>query len=91
MDSAIRIVSDTLALATARQQACLRPDPVAGIKAVSASEAPVDCKPFASILTGSTVSWSEDNIIASANHGLVYADYYLLDFGNRLLGLGFRP
>jgi hypothetical protein len=91
--SAIRIVGDTLALATAREQACLRLDPVAGIKAVSASEALKDCKPkpFASILTGSTVSWNMDNINASANHGLVYADYYLLDFGNRLLGLGYRP
>ncbi|KAJ0416853.1 Six-hairpin glycosidase-like protein [Aspergillus carlsbadensis] len=91
MDSAIRIVGYTLALSTAREQACLRPDPVAGIKAVSASETLEDCKPFASILTGSTVSWNEDNINASANHGLVYADYYLLEFRNRLLGLGYRP
>ncbi|KAL2861954.1 Six-hairpin glycosidase-like protein [Aspergillus pseudodeflectus] len=95
-DSAIRIVGDTLALATAREQACLIPDPVGGVKGLavcesgSGSEALADCKPFASILTSSTVSWNDQNINASANHGLVYADYYLLEFGNRLLGLGFR-
>ncbi|KAL2797997.1 Six-hairpin glycosidase-like protein [Aspergillus keveii] len=75
MNSAIWIVGDTLALTTAREQACLRPDLVAGIKAVSASEALEDCRPFVSTLTGSTVSWNEDNINASANHGLVYAYY----------------
>lgn len=44
---------------------------------------------FECILKGATANFNAGWTDKYANHGLVYADYYLLDFGNRLLQLGY--
>lgn len=44
---------------------------------------------FDCILKCATANFNENWTDKYANHGLVYADYYLLEFGNRLLQLGY--
>lgn len=43
---------------------------------------------FECILRNSTTNWNEHAHKKYKNHGLVYADYYLLEFGNKLLRMG---
>ena len=48
----------------------------------------VDESPFDAILRHSTTNWNEHAHQKYKDHGLVYADYYLLEFGNQLLRAG---
>jgi hypothetical protein len=43
---------------------------------------------FECILRNSTTNWNEHAHKKYCDHGLVYADYYLLEFGNKLLRAG---
>ncbi|KAH9864304.1 hypothetical protein J1614_010238 [Plenodomus biglobosus] len=43
---------------------------------------------FEAILRNSTTNWNPDAHKKYKDHGLVYADYYLLEFGNKLLRAG---
>jgi hypothetical protein len=43
---------------------------------------------FDGILRHSTTNWNEHAHMKYKDHGLVYADYYLLEFGNKLLRAG---
>jgi hypothetical protein len=43
---------------------------------------------FECILRNSTTNWNPDAHKKYKDHGLVYADYYLLEFGNKLLRAG---
>lgn len=43
---------------------------------------------FEGILRHSTTNWNEHAHKKYKDHGLVYADYYLLEFGNKLLRAG---
>ena len=43
---------------------------------------------FDAILRNSTTNWNPDAHKKYKDHGLVYADYYLLEFGNKLLRAG---
>ncbi|KAL5118915.1 hypothetical protein ACEQ8H_003238 [Pleosporales sp. CAS-2024a] len=43
---------------------------------------------FEAILRNSTTNWNPDALRKYKDHGLVYADYYLLEFGNKLLRAG---
>ncbi|KAJ6447284.1 glucuronyl hydrolase [Purpureocillium lavendulum] len=45
-------------------------------------------QPFDAILKRATANFNRDWTDKYANHGLVYGDYYLLEFGNRLLHAG---
>ncbi|WAO91154.1 Hypothetical protein NCS54_00860900 [Fusarium falciforme] len=85
LGSALRIVEDTLNLSMSRERVRLESHPNGGVTATA-------CEPlqkhFDCILRNSTVTWNEHSLSASADHGLVYADYYLIEFGNKLLQLG---
>ncbi|KAH8893633.1 Six-hairpin glycosidase [Thozetella sp. PMI_491] len=85
-DGALNIVQDTLSLSLSREQARLHSVPNGGVSVESANP---ELKTFDSILRDSTVAWNEHNLARSAEHGLIYADYYLIEFGNRLLQLGY--
>lgn len=87
MGSTVIIVKDTLSLSESREQIRLTSCFNGGVSVV---ECESWRKPFASILRSSTVTCNSYSLSASADHGLVYADYYLIEFGNRLpqLGLG---
>jgi hypothetical protein len=53
-----------------------------------ASELKIKETGFEGVLRNSTTNWNEHAHKQYADHGLVYADYYLLEFGNKLLGAG---
>ncbi|KAL1794441.1 hypothetical protein ACET3X_007862 [Alternaria dauci] len=54
----------------------------------AASELKIRETGFECILRNSTTNWNEHAHKKYADHGLVYADYYLLEFGNKLLRAG---
>ncbi|KAI4618328.1 uncharacterized protein J4E87_007996 [Alternaria ethzedia] len=56
--------------------------------AAVASELKIKESGFECILRNSTTNWNEHAHMKYADHGLVYADYYLLEFGNKLLRAG---
>jgi hypothetical protein len=43
---------------------------------------------FDAILRNATANANQDALRRYADHGLVYADYYFLEFGNKLLRMG---
>ncbi|KAF5702228.1 unsaturated glucuronyl hydrolase [Fusarium mundagurra] len=45
---------------------------------------------FAGLLKYGTANNNENAIRQYANHGLVYGDYYFMEYGNRLLSMGFE-
>lgn len=85
LQSALVIVEDTLLLCLSEEECLLETKP--GVDVAVAGRDPAKAA-FQSILTGSTVSWNEKFTSRTGDHGLVYADYYLIEFGNRLLQLG---
>ncbi|KAL0944964.1 unsaturated glucuronyl hydrolase [Colletotrichum truncatum] len=84
MNSAFTIIQDTLNFSLSQEKLRLECNSTGSISAVA-------CEPlqnrFDSILRNSTVTWNAASRSASADHGLVYADYYLIEFGNKLLQL----
>lgn len=86
LGSALRIVDDTLKFSLSQRKMRLQTGANGIASAVPCNE---DEVMFESVLRNSTVSWHEHNLSASGDHGLVYADYYLIEFGNRLLQLGY--
>ena len=94
LDVALRMVSETLDMAYDTDLASfVVPDPTLEKKngLVNGSvTAHVEIKPsgFEAILRHSTTNWNEHAHRKYKDHGLVYADYYLLEFGNKLLRAG---
>jgi hypothetical protein len=83
LDYALAIARDTIALAYNRDKMCFGFDQVNGkIKVKQASG-----HRFDAILERSTANFNEDHADRHWDHGLVYADYYFLEFGNRLLDM----
>lgn len=88
---AMTIVRETMTLCYAQDKlelvmkedssGCLKADTKASSDSI---ESPFDC-----ILKCSTANFNENWTDKYADHGLVYADYYLLEFGNRLLQFGY--
>lgn len=86
LDTACMIVQDTLEFALAQEKAQLAITP-AGIVQVD------DVEPgqrFDAILKHATVCFNAQSVETSrgSDTGLVYADYYLIEFGTRLLRMG---
>jgi hypothetical protein len=48
----------------------------------------VDGGSFDGILERSTANFNQDHADRTWDHGLVYADYYFLELGNRFLDMG---
>lgn len=86
LQAALAIVHDTLNFALAPEKACL------SISATKSIEAEEVCAPnrFDGILKFGTANNNTHAKRRYANHGLVYGDYYLVMFGNRLLRMGIR-
>ncbi|KAL2167494.1 hypothetical protein VTG60DRAFT_1188 [Thermothelomyces hinnuleus] len=82
-DAALRIVRDTLDFALAEEKAKFRDD---GDGLVA--EDVVEGRRFDALLKFGTANNNAYAKKRYANHGLVYGDYYLVEFGNRLLRMG---
>lgn len=86
--TAIRIVTDTLECCLSTEKAnfvdsrCKRDN---GIRVADVEEG----RRFDSILKNATANHNAYDLDRYSDHGLVYADYFLLEFGNQLLRLGF--
>ncbi len=81
LEEALRIARDTIALSQAQDPAKLVLD--------SDSKISVEGVTFDSILKNATANHNEYASMRYSNHGLVYADYYFLELGNKLLRMGF--
>lgn len=97
LDVALQIVSETLEMSYDQDLASF-PAPAKGLvngngvngvngaghsKVLRVKESGFEC-----LLRNSTTNWNEHAHMKYKNHGLVYADYYLLEFGNKLLRAG---
>lgn len=82
--AAMRIVQDTLEFALAPEKAQL----VAGAYQHISAEETVTGKRYDGLLKYGTANNNVNARKRYANHGLVYGDYYLVEFGNRLLRMG---
>ncbi|XWX00263.1 hypothetical protein V2A60_008283 [Cordyceps javanica] len=90
-NAAMAIASETVVLCYAQDRLDLvMQENGAGSVSVVARKAP-DCAlgSFECILRCATANFNENWTDKYADHGLVYADYYLLEFGNRLLQFGY--
>ena len=89
LDIALQIVSQTLDMSYDRDLASFEA-PTKGT--VNGNGVTTDLRiketGFECILRNSTTNWNEHAHKKYCDHGLVYADYYLLEFGNKLLRLG---
>jgi hypothetical protein len=82
--AAIRIVEDTLRFALAPEKAVLVTGQYQHIRAEEA----ISSSRFDGILKFGTANNNANARRRYANHGLVYSDYYLTEFGNKLLRMG---
>ncbi|KAH7361320.1 Six-hairpin glycosidase-like protein [Pyrenochaeta sp. MPI-SDFR-AT-0127] len=82
--AAIAIVEDTLSFALAPEKMQLVSGPYQHIRA---EDAILGCR-YDGILKFGTANNNRNARKRYANHGLVYGDYYLVEFGNRLLRMG---
>lgn len=82
-DMAITIVQDTLDFSLAREktQTVIQGDDISTKEVDPGSR-------FDAILRNATANYNAKDHKRYWDHGLVYADYYLIEFGNRLLRMG---
>ncbi|KAL3461896.1 Six-hairpin glycosidase-like protein [Aspergillus heterothallicus] len=81
-DEAMRIVTETIEYSYSQERAQL----VKSDKEVLVQDV-VTGQRFDAILKNATANHNAKDHDRYSDHGLVYADYYLLEFGNRLLGM----
>jgi hypothetical protein len=84
-NAALSIVQDTLALALSPEKAKLVATPY---EQVCVEDVVLGSK-FEGMLKFGTANNNEQARKRYANHGLVYGDYYLVEFGNQLLRMGY--
>jgi hypothetical protein len=89
LDVALRIVSETLEMSYDKDLASFEV-PAKGMVNGNSSTGELKVKEsgFECVLRNSTTNWNPDAHKKYKDHGLVYADYYLLEFGNKLLRAG---
>jgi hypothetical protein len=83
LDAVLRITKDTLDYCLASETAKFEVGNEGKVSVPSASEGQWD-----GILTHSTANHNEHALHRYSDHGLVYADYYFLELGNKLLRMG---
>lgn len=82
----VAVVNDTVAVAYNREEMYLKIDERDGrLRVETCGDAGGR---FDAILEKSTANFNQDHADRNWNHGLVYADYYFLELGNRLLDMG---
>ncbi|KAF1845258.1 glycoside hydrolase family 88 protein [Cucurbitaria berberidis CBS 394.84] len=94
LETALLIMSETLDMSYDRDlasfdvlaKALVNGNPVNDVHGVG--EIRVKESGFEGLLRNSTTNWNEHAHMKYKDHGLVYADYYLLEFGNKLLRMG---
>ncbi|KAL4911186.1 hypothetical protein BDW74DRAFT_184644 [Aspergillus multicolor] len=87
---AFRIVTDTIEFSLAQEKAKFlhrEDDSGSGSEGVQVQDV-VPGQRFDAILKNATANHNAQDHDRYSDHGLVYADYYLLEFGNRLLRMG---
>jgi hypothetical protein len=85
---ALEIVSQTLDMSYDRDLASFERLGKSQVNGAGAAGIRVRESGFDAILRNSTTNWNPDAHKKYKDHGLVYADYYLLEFGNKLLRAG---
>jgi hypothetical protein len=88
LDIALKIVSQTLDMSYDHDIASFEVPGKGLVNGAGAAEIKVRESGFDAILRNSTTNWNPDAHKKYKDHGLVYADYYLLEFGNKLLRAG---
>lgn len=88
LDLALQIVSQTLDMAYDGDLAAFEKPSKGMVNGAGTSEIKIRESGFDAILRNSTTNWNPDAHMKYKDHGLVYADYYLLEFGNKLLRAG---
>ncbi|KZM25733.1 catalytic [Ascochyta rabiei] len=88
LDIALQIVRQTLDMSYDRDFASFEAPVRTLVNGAGAAEIKVEESGFDAILRNSTTNWNPDAHKKYKDHGLVYADYYLLEFGNKLLRAG---
>ncbi|BCS21762.1 uncharacterized protein APUU_22194S [Aspergillus puulaauensis] len=83
LNAAVEIVQDTIDLCLAKEKTRF----VSDGKSITVEDS-VPGSTFDSILMNGTANNNQHARRRYCNHGLVYGDYYLIEFGNRLLDLG---
>lgn len=83
LNAALEIVQDTIDLCLAEETARFVTDG----KSITVGDS-IPGSIFESILKNGTANNNQHARRRYCNHGLVYGDYYLIEFGNRLLDLG---
>lgn len=78
--SALRIAKETIDLSLSSDRASFS---IAGDGAVTVEKGSWD-----GILMNATANNNENAVVRYSDHGLVYADYYFLEFGNKLMRMG---
>lgn len=83
--AAIRIARETVELSLSKSKASFQPpiDDSENVGVVGMSG-----EPFEAILRNATANRNDDSLRQYWDHGLVYADYYFLEFGNKLIRMG---
>ncbi|KFY84352.1 hypothetical protein V500_09367 [Pseudogymnoascus sp. VKM F-4518 (FW-2643)] len=84
--AAIRIVTDTLEFSLSTEKARFV-DYTGNLEKIQVEDA-VAGQRFDAILKNATANHNSNDHDRYSDHGLVYADYYLLEFGNQLLRMG---
>ena len=90
-DASVGIMRDTLDFALAREKVRFRPGAGGGVGVDGGglvTEDVVEGSRFDALLKFGTANNNTHARKRYANHGLVYGDYYLVEFGNRLLRMG---
>lgn len=89
LDLALEVVFQTLDMSFDQDFASFQ-NPTKGMVngASGSSELKINESGFECILRNSTTNWNEHAHMKYKDHGLVYADYFLMEFGNKLLRAG---
>ncbi|KAE8314471.1 Six-hairpin glycosidase-like protein [Aspergillus transmontanensis] len=87
LNYALNITKDTVELAYNRDEMRLRLCQQDGVTKIKSCEATSSHR-FDAILEKSTANFNGNHADRAWDHGLVYADYYFLELGNRLLDMG---
>lgn len=88
LTAALLVVEETLDMSLDRSKASLRPHIVSNTAVKGQLSVAIEPSDFDAIVRNATANKNEHAHQPYWDHGSVYADYYLLEFGNKLCRLG---